>query len=137
MNHAYLDTVFDLEPQLNTPRSFVVITAYNPRGQFAPPSRNRHQDQTLRAVLEGRGGAPFRVTGRSVDGKHQEPGWGAVIDIQTGIEIGRMFKQEAIYYIDEDDLSLHSCDQVEVKHLGSWAARVNLSSSDEPQRDSE
>ena len=77
------------------------------------------------------------MTGRSVDGKHQEPGWGAEINVQAALEIGRMFKQEAIYYIDEDDLSLHSCDQSEVKHLGSWTARVNLSSFDEPQIDSE
>lgn len=125
MNPAYLDTVFDVETLHPLPQEFVIITAYNPRGRTAPPSRNRHQDQTLRAVLEGRGITPFRVTGRSVDGSHQEPGWGAALDTQTGLEIGRMFKQEAIYGVREDELTLYSCTREEHEHLGSWSARVN------------
>ena len=126
MNPAYLDTVFDLETHDQVPQVFVVITAYNPKGRAAPPSRNLHQDQTLRTVLERRGALPFRVTGRSVDGKHQEPGWGATLDLKTGFEIGKMFKQEAIYHIKDDELTLHSCDGQQLEHLGSWSERVNL-----------
>lgn len=126
MNPAYLDTVFDLETHQQVPQVFVVITAYNPRGRTAPPSRNLHQDQTLRAVLEGRGALPFRVTGRSADGQHQEPGWGAILDLKTGFEIGKMFKQEAIYHIQGDKLTLHSCDGQQIEPLGSWSERVNI-----------
>ena len=125
MNPAYLDTVFDVETHHLLPQEFLIITAYNPKGRAAPPSRNHHQDQTLRAVLEGRGATPFRVIGRSVDGSHQEPGWGATLDIQTGLEIGRMFKQEAIYQVRDDELTLHGCIREEQEHLGSWSVRVN------------
>ena len=124
MNPAYLDTVFDVETHHPLPQEFVIITAYNPRGRAAPPTRNHHQDQTLRAVLEGRGVTPFRVIGRSVDGSHQEPGWGSPLDIQTGLEIGRMFKQEAIYHVHDDELTLHSCTHEETEQMGNWSARV-------------
>ena len=126
MNPAYLDTVFDLETHYQVPQAFVVITAYNPKGRTAPPSRNLHQDHTLRAVLENLGASPFRVTGRSLDGKHQEPGWGATLDLKTGFEIGKMFKQEAIYHIQSNQLTLHSCDGQQVEQLGSWSERINL-----------
>ena len=129
MNPAYFDTVFDLYSQQDLPEDFVIITAYNPQGRSAPPSRNQHQDQTLRAVLEGRGATPFRVTGRSEDGRHQEPGWGAALDLQTGLEIGRIFKQEAIYHVSGDELCLCDCTQTRVERLGSWNARIKTRST--------
>ena len=124
MKSAYLDTVFDVDHQAQLPQEFVIITAYNPRGRAAPPSRNQHQDQTLRAVLINRGATPLRVTGRNVDGSHQEPGWAVALSVQVGLEIGRMFKQEAIYSVSHDELTLHACTHEQTDPVGSWNARV-------------
>ena len=127
MNPAYLNTVFDLDGDPQLPQAFVIITAYNPQGRSAPSSRNAHQDQTLRAVLSGRGAEPIRVIGRSEDGAHQEPSWIATLNLNEGIEVGRMFKQVAIYQVIGDELSLHSCDPRRSdpgRSLRSWRARL-------------
>ena len=129
MNPAYQSTVFAWEGEL--PSSFVVITAFNPNGKRSSPlSRNRHQDATLKSVLIGRGLSPLRVTGMSPDGVHQEPGWAVELSEAEALELGRVFKQEAIYIIREGALYLTSCahprrGQAREEHaLGPWSARV-------------
>lgn len=127
MKSAYLDTVFDVETPEKLPTQFVIITAYNPQGRSAPPSRNQHQDQTLRAVLIGRGFEPIRVTGRDEAQTHQEPGWAVPLELSIGIELGKMFDQLAIYQVVDDVLFLHDCASKLPKdpvNLGSWKARL-------------
>lgn len=129
MNPAYLKTVFDVETPERLPSAFLIITAYNPQGRSAPPSRNQHQDLTLCSVLRSRGGDPVRIVGRSEDGAHQEPGWGVALPLADGLEIGRMFKQVAIYQVIDDELTLHICGKGSQglkapESLGSWRARL-------------
>lgn len=119
---AYQETVFEVDGHL--PACFAIITAYNPLGRSAPSSRNQHQDLTLRAVLEGRGCTPIRVTGRDRGDAHREPGWAAELSLKDALEIGNIFKQEAIYYVSDGKLSLHRCDGRESIDLGDWASRV-------------
>ena len=130
MNPAYQTTVFDWEGSL--PHTFVVITAYNPNGKrSSPESRNRHQDATLKSVLLGRGLSPVRVTGMSPDQVHQEPGWAVELSEHDALELGRVFKQEAIYIIRDGQIYLTSCahprrGQIrEEHHMGKWADRAS------------
>lgn len=129
MNPAYQTTVFTCEGKL--PSSFVIITAYNPNGKRSSPlSRNRHQDATLKSVLVSRGLTPIRVTGMSPDEAHQEPGWAVALSDAEALELGRVFKQEAIYIVREGALYLTSCAHPrrgqarEEHHLGAWLDRV-------------
>ena len=122
MKAEYQDTVFTISSHLAA--KFVIITAYNPFGQLAPPARNQHQDQTLRAVLEGRGFNPIRVIGMSPDRAYQEPSWSIECSEVEAIELGKYFKQEAIYVVEEDRLTLVSCQTTERVDLGSWSLRV-------------
>jgi len=129
MNPAYTETIFSAEAEL--PSSFVVITAYNPNGKLSSPeSRNRHQDATLKSVLSGRGLRPIRVTGMSPDQSHQEPGWAVELSDAEALELGRVFKQEAIYIIRSGQLWLVSCAHPrrgqarEERALGLWSERV-------------
>ena len=126
MNPYYYQTVFTLsdEDRQSLPGRFAVITAYNPRGLHAPESRNRHQDQALRAVLEARGIQPQRVIGSHPTKAHQEPGWGAALTLRDALQIGRTFKQLAIYYVEDDLLKLCSCVGDEVVELGSFRERI-------------
>lgn len=128
MNPAYQTTIFAWESAL--PSSFVVITAYNPYGKRSSPmSRNLHQDATLKSVLLGRGFQPIRVVGMSPDGVHREPGWAVPLLETDALELGRVFKQEAIYCIRQGELYLTSCahprrgQDREEYHLGTWAER--------------
>ena len=122
MNPKYQEAVFEVEGEF--PASFAIITAYNPLGRHAPESRNQHQDQTLRAVLVGRGGSPVRVTGCDPVGEHREPGWAVELPLKEALEVGRTFKQDAIYYVEDEVLSLHECRGDRQWSLGAFAERV-------------
>ena len=122
MKAEYQEVVFTVSGSLTT--NFVVITAYNPYGQLAPPARNQHQDQTLHAVLEGRGFSPVRVIGMSPDQTHQEPSWAIACTEAEAVELGKYFKQEAIYIVEEDRLTLVSCQTLERVDLGAWSQRL-------------
>ncbi len=122
MNPAYETSVFEVKGELS--QNFLIITAYNPKGLNAPLSRNLHQDATLKSVLVNRGLAPVRVTGQSPDGQHQEPGWAVELDLNTGLEIARIFKQLAIYSVENNLLSLIDCHDAQKVELGDWPSRV-------------
>ena len=122
MNPAYETSVFEVKGEL--PQSFLIITAYNPKGLNAPLSRNLHQDATLKSVLVNRGLAPVRVIGQSPDGHHQEPGWAVELDLATGLEVARIFKQLAIYVVESNQLSLHDCYGTKKVELGDWESKV-------------
>lgn len=122
MNPAYAQACFEVEGEL--PTSFVIITAYNPRGLSAPQSRNQHQDITLHSILTQRGYRAVRVIGRDHENSHREPGWGAEIDLQTAKEIGKLFKQDAIFQVQNGLLHLHACNGKYHQELGKWSERV-------------
>ena len=122
MNPAYLQAYFEVEG--NLPSSFVVITAYNPRGLTAPMSRNQHQDTTLSSVLRQKGHEPIRVIGRDQENTHREPGWAVDIDLNEAKKLGQLFKQDAIYQVIDDELSLHGCLGKYKEVIGSWKDRV-------------
>ena len=122
MNPAYETSIFEVKGEL--PQNFLIITAYNPKGLNAPMSRNLHQDATLKSVLVNRGLSPIRVIGQSPDQSHQEPGWAVALDLDAGLEIARIFRQLAIYEVQENQLRLHDCNGDQVIDLGEWQVRV-------------
>ncbi len=71
---------------------------------------------------------PYRsVIGASPDLQHMEKSWAVFCDIQSGLELGREFKQLAIYYVDNGRLLLLPClcseDSIE---LGDFSAKAQL-----------
>ena len=129
MNPAYVSAVFAWEGEL--PSSFVIITAYHQHGRISPDSRNKHQDATLKSVLSARGLNPVRVVGMSPDASHQEPSWAVRLEEPAALELGRVFKQEAIFIVREGALSVVKCSQKqkagEVRELsmGAWPSEPN------------
>jgi len=119
---AYLSTVFEWSGDL--PSDFIIITACNPHGRSAPPSRNAHQNETLRAVLAARGLTPIPVLGRSPSGDHQEPSWAVLMSEAEALPIARLFKQDAIYSVRAGELLLLSTRASDpITSLGPWGAR--------------
>ena len=105
----------------NPPTTFVIVTAFNPKGRNAPLSRNQHADRTLEGYLKHNHLPYTRITGMSPDQRHQEPGWGIEVSEKEGIKIGVRFQQEAIYVITDQNVILVSChDPQERSDLGSW-----------------
>ncbi len=66
------------------------------------------------------------MTGASVDGNHQEPGF-AVWDLalEEALEIGREFRQDAIFWVGADHrIDVVSCLDGERWHVGFWSERI-------------
>ena len=100
-HRAYFETCFVGEPiPSDFPASFAIISACAPTGESWPEGRNQVADQTLR-MRAGRWRI-HRITGRSPDGLHVEPGWAVPCSKRTALSIAREFQQDAFYWVEAD-----------------------------------
>lgn len=123
MNPAYHDTVFEYIPT-GKPPDFWVITAYNPDGKDADPADNIAADYRLREEIESLGLVPFRLIGRSPDSSHAEPGWGVPCDESTALEIGRRYRQEAVFHFTVGRIELVDCESGSHESLENPSSRI-------------
>ncbi len=123
---AYAKAHFQLDsPAVDLPVGFGIVTACNPMGVTVEALVNEGLDRDLGLFLLGQGIPHFRVTGGSRDMSHAEPGYGCAVDPERIVELGRQWNQEAVFWVEGDQLFLVSCD--EFKHeeaLGSFRERL-------------
>src|SRR6516225_1853575 len=58
-----------------------------------------------------RGGWMVRLFGYSPTSGHAEPSWAADLPLDEGCNIGQRFRQDAIYHVKNDELSVTRCDE--------------------------
>ena len=124
---CYQQTQFLLTQPFSPSLSFAIITAYNPKGKNLSPSQNGLLDKQLqRHILRLQ--YPYRaLIGASADRGHMEKSWAVSLDKVTAVELGRVFNQNAIYFVDNDELYLVPClVDYEELDLGKFSARVCL-----------
>jgi len=121
----YLSTHFITDtPSGGWPQSFYIITAYNP-GKMVGAEINAKADEALRKELNLAGSRCFRITGTSLDLKHQEQGWGvAGLSEERALGIGRRYGQNAIFEISTGVLSVIGCLSGERVRVDNWDQRV-------------
>jgi hypothetical protein len=125
-NPAYLKAYFTAElPRSGAPKTFGIVTAYDPGSAPAPAEANREADARLEARLSSEKRPHFRVTGRSLDGSHQEPGYGIESDSPEEIRtLSRAFRQQSFFWIEDGVIYLINTGG-ERRHLvGKWADRL-------------
>lgn len=121
----YLRTVFESSLSVaELPAQLAVINAYNHDGTLCASGENQRRNQAFRHLLQNRAMRHWQVTGCSPDGSHREPGYGIQLRLEAAVELTRQFQQEAIFWIDNDELTLVSCGDVKAVSLGSWTARL-------------
>ena len=108
LKSEYHNVVFHFNPG-EAPAEFWVIAAWNPDGHDRPEAENNSADEELRRVLLDRGLNFFRITGSSPDESHAEPGWGIVTDEITALNLGRRFRQEAVFHFNVTGIDLVNC----------------------------
>ena len=108
MNPEYCKTVFHT-PCETLPPDFCIITAHNPDGETIGSSDNEQRDEELSQELERLKAPGFRITGMAPDRSHSEAGWGTTCPVETAIELGRKYQQEAIFRISGGQLFLIDC----------------------------
>jgi hypothetical protein len=125
MNSGYFDVCFRAElPTSGLPAAFGVITACNPCGEKASEAENDQATDLLRSALESSGLSIFPVTGGSLDFSHSESGYGVLFDsVQQAVAWGVRFRQEAVFWVEEGQVSLIPCDGSAAVDLGPWRLR--------------
>ncbi|MFM7242379.1 MAG: DUF3293 domain-containing protein [Opitutia bacterium] len=119
LRQLYRQAVFRGEPfPADWPTDFAIITAYDPEGRVVAPTDNLAADARLRAELGAGGHRTHRVTGGSADGRHQEPGWAAPIGLPGAVELGKRYRQLAVFYVRAGELSLIDCADGSSEDLG-------------------
>lgn len=121
---AYFETLFEYEgDEPAWPSSFAIITAYPTTGQKWPKERIEEADGRLTSRLRDRGAIVCRLTGHSPDRTHAEPGWAANVGFGTAIQIGLDFEQDAIYFVEGDDLFVSLCRNPRKVPVGAFRER--------------
>ncbi len=125
-NPVHLEAYFDAEaPASGLPPRFGIVTAYSAGSRLAPASLNATMDAELEALLRGRRVIHFRVTGRSRDGAHQEPGYGIAADSPEEIRpISRRFRQEAFFWVQDGTVYVINTGGTMLHRVGKWTERL-------------
>ncbi len=107
---TYFQTIF-LTPEKAAvwPENFAILTAYATTGEVWSDERNHEADQRLHQQFLALGLSPIRIIGSSPDRGHQEPSWAVKINRFQALTLGREFLQDAIYWVEGNQLSVISC----------------------------
>lgn len=107
----YFETQFQLAaPVTDWPAEFVILSAYTTTGEQWSDEVILEADQRLEQELKQRGGWFVRITGYSPHDGHAEPGWALVMPFDEACDLGLRYKQDAIYCVKGDALSVTYCD---------------------------
>lgn len=128
MNPAYFETHFEQhEPCQEWPKRFAIITAFATTGERWSEEKNRKADRALESELRNKAKWMRRLTGYSPSNGHAEPGWAVEVDLKEACDIGRRYHQDAIYYVENDRLSVSFCDgRSGLVEVGTFSSRVDL-----------
>ena len=129
MNPAYFETRFRADESVTDwPREFVIVSAFATTGETWSSEQNRAGDRALARALAEAGVWLVRLTGYSPTSGHVEPGWAAELPLESARGIGRQFRQDAIYHVAGDVLSVTDCDERgALEFVGSFRDRLDAS----------
>ena len=127
----YLKTLFvPKKPGKNQPppdwsRPFAILTAHNPGGKIVDLETNTEADKELRRSLSRKSLPKHRITAVAEDWSHEEKSfavWG--LDHATAAKIGREFRQDAYFWVENGTVHVHSCHKQEKQKVGTWESRL-------------
>lgn len=111
MQPEYFETHFETPvADERWPEAFAIVSACATTGETWSDDENRAADTRLADELRARGVWMRRLTGYSPRTCHAEPGWAAALAFDAACELGQAFRQDAIYYVEGDDLFVSHCD---------------------------
>lgn len=112
MHPAYFETRFHTQLSVHRwPREFVILTAYATTGESWTRRQNVAADARLASELRAYDAKIVRITGYSPRTGHAEPGWAAEIPFDEACDIGLRYRQDALYHVQGDILSVSYCDE--------------------------
>ncbi|WP_158108088.1 DUF3293 domain-containing protein [Vibrio furnissii] len=118
---AYSRVRFAFESPLRK-RSFAIITAWNPKSQRLSNNENCVNNQRLQQKLMNYDWSEVVVGDDHFD--WFEESFAVVMPLDTALQLARDFDQNAIYYVMNDELMLHSCIDGRAVSLGSLQEKI-------------
>ena len=108
------------------PDSFGIVTPCNPYGRVLSNEENSARLETLQTRLTDLNVIHFRVDGGSRDKVHLEPGFGVIMNKDELVLIGREFDQDAVFWVQNDKVSIITCDSCETSEVCLWSERCRI-----------
>ena len=126
INPIYLNTYFLVEDEISDwPDKFAIITAYATTGEDWSDQQNKAADSALEEKLKKHYTWIKRVTGYSPKSGYCEAGWAVNSDWTNSCDLGAQFKQDAIYYVSNNVLTVSYCDERRKEvYVGKFLERV-------------
>ena len=125
MNGKYFDTLFhSLSITGRIPKTFAILTAYNPMDQMYCKTENDRRNQELLHILQGSWSDIATVTGCSPDLSHQEPGFLLQCSQEDALVLAKTFDQRAFFWVTDDRLEMIECASGASYSAGSFRARI-------------
>ena len=110
MNPEYFNTLFDLrEPIPELPKTFHIITAYNPMGEVLYSKDNLERNKKLKAEILNHNHTAWEIMAMSQDKKHQEASFLTDAPKLLSIALAIEYNQRAIFQVNNDNLIIISC----------------------------
>lgn len=134
LHPAYFEARFRTpEHVARWPDRFAIISAHATTGSSWTDEANEEADRRLAAALRersaraGASGAWLqRITGYSPTTGHAEPSWAAPLPFDEACDLGRAFRQDAVYFVRGDELFVSHCDERRaLVPVGSFRARLD------------
>lgn len=130
MNEKYFETIFlNCVKADELPETFAVLTACNPMDQPLGNEENKKRNLKLLHILGGWGQTFARITGSSPDHSHQEPSFIVHCSRRDALELGVMFSQRAIFWVNADQLEIIECSTGITHSAGSFRNRIKKEKS--------
>ena len=110
MNPEYFNTLFELReliPEL--PKTFHIITAYNPMDEVLYSKDNLERNKKLKAEILNHNHTAWEIMAMSQDKKHQEASFLTDAPRQLSIALAIEYNQQAIFQVNNDNLIIISC----------------------------
>lgn len=118
------------------PKEFVIISAHATTGERWSDEENDAADEALYDELIQRDLWIEFVTGYEPASGHAEPSYAVVLPLNKARELGRSFRQDAIFYVRGDELFVTRCeDGAPLVPVGPFRARLDLVVGESYRRD--
>jgi hypothetical protein len=112
MHPAYFDTRFRCATVPDYwPDSFVIVSAYATTGTSWSSEHNLGADAALRRTIVERNLWLWRIEGYSPVTQHAEPSWATIMAPHEACDLGGLFLQDAIYWVEQDRLFVIQCSR--------------------------
>ncbi|WP_016954282.1 DUF3293 domain-containing protein [Catenovulum agarivorans] len=122
----YKNVVFEFGQPLSPRLNFAIITAHNPLGELCSAGQNAMLDRVLQRDITALG-VPYRsLFGCDSTKSHMEKSWAIAIDKEIAITLAKNHKQNALYWVADDQLYLVPALMVGVQeeYIGRFSDKV-------------